>query len=167
VKLFAHPDHPPLAVTAIDASVWRDRHRWHFRFLLNGTAALDLPNPAVPGRADELWRTTCFEAFVGGEGGGYHEYNFSPSGQWAAYAFDGPRAGMRQDDAAVEVWLDRGKEWIAVEAAVAADLPAGAPLGLTAVIEERGGHKSFWALDHAPGAPDFHNASCFRARLPE
>ena len=34
-------------------------------------------------------------------------------------------------------------------------------LGLSAVIEETGGQKSFWALAHGPGKADFHHADCF------
>ena len=165
--MIPHPDHPPLGVTAIAAAVWREGARWHFRYLLEGTSQLVLPAAKHSARADDLWCTTCFEAFVGGEGGAYRELNFSPSGQWAAYAFDAPRAGMREAEAAVEVWLDGGADWIVVEAAVAADFAPGACLNLTAVIEEKGGHKSYWALAHARGAPDFHAASCFLGRLPE
>jgi hypothetical protein len=166
-KLIPHPGHPPFEVGTIAASAWREGDRWHFRYLLDGTSKLILPDPAAPGRADELWRTTCFEAFVGSEGTAYREYNFSPSGQWAAYAFDAPRDGMRDAEAAVEVWLEGGEDWIAVEAAVRADLAPGAALGLTAVIEEEGGRKSYWALAHTDGAPDFHDPSCFLGRLPE
>ena len=39
-------------------------------------------------------------------------------------------------------------------------------MGLSAVIEEEGGVFSYWALAHPPGAPDFHHAACFAARLP-
>jgi hypothetical protein len=47
-------------------------------------------------------------------------------------------------------------------------LPADATwaLNLTAVIEETNGHKSYWALSHAPGKPDFHHADCFALELP-
>ena len=38
-------------------------------------------------------------------------------------------------------------------------------LGLSAVIEAMDGTKSYWALAHAPGPPDFHNRDCFTARL--
>ena len=38
---------------------------------------------------------------------------------------------------------------------------------LTAVIEEEDGTKSYWALAHPDGPPDFHDPSCFLARLPE
>ena len=33
--------------------------------------------------------------------------------------------------------------------------------GLSAVIEEEGGHKSYWALAHAAGEPDFHQPESF------
>ena len=167
MKLIPHPDHPPLSVTGIEAEAWRDGDRWHVRYILDGTRDLVVPGPATPGRADELWRTTCFEAFVDEEGAAYREYNFSPSGQWAAYAFDAPREGMREVDATVELWLDGGEDWIALEAAISADLDPRAPLGLTAVVEEKGGRKSYWALAHPAGPPDFHAPSCFLARLPE
>ncbi len=167
MQLLPHPDHPSLDVTAIDATAWREKDRWHFRFLLDGAAKLILPDPADPGRADNLWKSTCFEAFVGGAGSGYFEFNFSPSGQWGAYAFDGRRQGMRSADAEAEVWLEGGEDWIAVEAAVSTDFARGSPLSLTAVIEEAGGRKSYWALAHPDGPPDFHDPSCFVARLPE
>ena len=166
MKLIPHPDTPPLAVTSIDGQCWHEGGRWHFRFLLDGVARLVLPDPANSGRADELWRTTCFEAFVGGQGTAYREYNFAPSGQWAAYAFDSPRQGMRNADDEVEVWLEGGDDWIAVEVAVSADLAPDSPLNLTAVIEEEGGVKSYWALAHPDWPPDFHNRDCFVAHLP-
>ena len=41
-----------------------------------------------PGRADELWQSTCFELFLRTPSEeNYAEWNFAPSGQWAAYAF--------------------------------------------------------------------------------
>ena len=73
---------------------------------------------------------------------------------------------MRNADHQVDVWLEGGEDWIAVEAAVTADLAPGSRLNLTAVIEEEGGHKSYWALAHASGPPDFHNRDCFIAHLP-
>jgi hypothetical protein len=49
----------------------------------------------------------------------------------------------------------------------AADLPGDRPwrIGLSAVIEERNGAKSFWALAHPPGDPDFHHDDCFALEL--
>lgn len=38
-------------------------------------------------------------------------------------------------------------------------------LGLSAVIEERNGAISYWALAHSPGKPDFHHPDCFALKL--
>ncbi len=62
----------------------------------------------------------------------------------------------------------------ALEIVVAVDcnLPAELDLdrtwmiGLSAVIEELDGRKSYWALAHAPGKPDFHQRTCFVLQLP-
>jgi hypothetical protein len=47
------------------------------------------------------------------------------------------------------------------------DWPASSDwrLGLSAVIEETNGRKSYWALTHPPGQPDFHHSDCFAAEL--
>ena len=49
-----------------------------------------------------------------------------------------------------------------------AELWMGQPwrLGLSAVIEENSGRKSYWALKHPDGPPDFHRADCFTLELP-
>ena len=151
---------------SIDCAVWQDDGRWHFRYLVEGADDLILPDPADPSRADNLWKTTCFEAFVGLGGEAYLEFNFSPSGQWAAYRFDRLRKGMREEAAEIEVWLEGGENWIAVEAAVkSSPLRPGLVLGLAAVIEEKSGTRSYWALAHPGGAPDFHDRTCFTALL--
>ena len=168
LSLIAHSDTPPIAVGSIQVANWRDGDRWRFRYLLDGISRLVLPDPGKPGRADRLWQTTCFEAFVSLGGESYVEFNFSPSGAWAAYRFDSQRDGMSEEPTEIEVWLEGGEEWIAVEAAVKCDALAGrAALSVTAVIEETGDRKSYWALAHPSGSPDFHDRSCFLARLPE
>src|SRR5256885_16422013 len=41
-----------------------------------------------------LWQHTCFEIFISRAGmDAYYEFNFSPSGEWAAYAFHRYRDG--------------------------------------------------------------------------
>ena len=166
MQLVLHPDTAVATVQSIEASVWQADGRWHFRYLVEGAIVVLLPDPAEPGRADGLWRTTCAEAFVGLPRGAYLEFNFSPSGQWAAYRFDGPRRGMRPEPASIDVFLDLGDDWFSIEGAVdCAALEPGLTLGLSAVIEEQGGLKSHWALAHSPGPPDFHDRSCFTALL--
>lgn len=130
------------------------------------------PPPATPERVDGLWRTTCFEAFVrAGAGEGYYEFNFAPSGSWAAYRFDGPRSGM----AALEIPPPRieareaeGRYQLSAVLDPPAGLPHDAPwrLALSAVIEGADGRRSFWALAHPSAQPDFHHPDSFRLSLP-
>jgi len=39
-------------------------------------------------------------------------------------------------------------------------------LALTAILEDDQGVKSYWALKHPPGKPDFHHADGFVLELP-
>ena len=49
---------------------------------------LRLPAPQPARFADELWRHTCCELFIACKNEpAYHECNFAPSNEWAAYAF--------------------------------------------------------------------------------
>ena len=40
-----------------------------------------------------------------------------------------------------------------------------AAIGLSAVIEEEGGVKSYWAISHHGDEPDFHDPACFEGAL--
>jgi hypothetical protein len=166
LKLTPHRATPACGVQSIEVTVWKDAEQWRFRYLVEGARDLVSPDPQEPSRADDLWRKTCFEAFIGSPSGSYTEFNFSPSGQWASYDFDAPRQGMRNSPAECEVWLEGGEEWIAVQAAVVGEFPNHSKLGLSAVIQEANGAKSYWALAHCSGKPDFHDPDCFVARLP-
>jgi hypothetical protein len=121
-----------------------------------------------PNRADELWKTTCFEAFLRPAGKkSYREWNFAPCGQWAAYDFSSTRKGMKNADAAAPyVRMEDNLTWWALGATIAIPTDAQWHLGLSAVIEEKDGTKSYWALAHAGDKPDFHSPDCFVARLP-
>lgn len=165
-RLVPHPAYPSVAVTAIGVDIARDGAALSLRYTVEGDLDRVLwPGPMPSARTDELWKHTCFEAFIQATGqAGYTELNLAPSGRWATYQFDGYRAGMR-DAAAVPrlAWQSP-----ALTASVGlADLNAAAwRLGLTAVIEATDGSKSYWALAHPDGPPDFHNADCFVASLP-
>lgn len=123
---------------------------------------------------DELWRTTCFEAFIARPGGGYYEFNLSPSTAWAAYSFEGYRAGMKAADR-VPPPVIRGRLGAAgygLEAELVLDglpdLPGEGPwrVGLTCILEDGEGGRSYWALAHAPNKPDFHHPDSFALDLP-
>lgn len=59
-----------------------------------------------------------------------------------------------------------GHFWLEAEIDVSPAESRDTKMNLTAVIEEKDGTKSYWALKHPDGPPDFHNPDCFVARLP-
>ena len=164
-QLTRHPDFPS-SVAGVAAEARRSGDVLTLRFVMEGMADVVVPPPAASLRTDELWRRTCFEAFVG-DGAGYFELNFAPSSEWAAYRFDGYREGMRPAELEPRIEVQRGPDAIELRATVSGLPEGGWRVGLTAVVEETGGRLSYWALAHPPGRPDFHNADCFALELPE
>ena len=138
--------------------------RTMLRYSVDGCESLVAPPYAGKGRADDLWRTTCFELFLGGNGPGYLEFNFSPSGKWASYFFGSYREGQIAPDLGVQpdIRTEQGQEIFVLTAFLATSDVAGAlRAGVSAVIEEKGGRLSYWALAHGPDKPDFHDPACF------
>lgn len=169
--LVPHPDRPPNAVAAISVDVVREGDTVVLTFIVEGNEHVALPDWVTSARADDLWKTTCGELFLAApDAAGYVEFNYSPSTQWAAYRFESYRAGRQDLSLSADPHVDRGDDNSAYLVEVdqsLTDLPAGAlQMGLSAVIEETDGTKSFWALAHADGPPDFHNRDCFIATLP-
>ena len=167
-----HPAHPPLAIGGVEARIiGRDASWLRARWRIEGSQSLVVPPFAGKGRADELWQTTCFELFLKPEGGpGYIELNLSPSERWNAYDFEAYRWGMaeRPFPREPECTLRLGSSFAIFDAAIpVAGLPdVDCAMGLSAVIEEQGGVKSYWALAHSDAKPDFHAPACFAAALP-
>jgi hypothetical protein len=170
--LVSHPDHPPASVSQVEARVIGQDANWlRVRWRIEGSKQLVVPAFAGKGRAEGLWQTTCFEVFlkpVGGES--YVEINLSPSERWNAYDFEKYREGMgeRPIPREPECTLRQGSSFAIFDAAIPiAALPKGdCAMGLSAVIEEQGGVKSYWALAHPEGKPDFHAPACFASTLP-
>lgn len=132
--------------------------------------AIRIPAPLPSGPADGLWQHTCCEAFVTEDGDGYREFNFSPSGQWAAYRFTSyrERDAAFVADAAPQISFNLLADGFVLHATLpAALLPSGHALrfGLTAVIEAAAGNKSYWALTHCAPQPDFHLRQSFALTL--
>ncbi|HEY1426265.1 MAG TPA: DOMON-like domain-containing protein [Caulobacteraceae bacterium] len=174
LKLTPHPGFPCAAVRAIEVDVARiSPTRLSVSYRASGRIAeLVLAPPAAPLFTDGLWRTTCFEAFLKPAGGeAYVELNFAPSGEWAAYGFTGYREGIAPLEIATpRIEARRGDH--AFELDVRVDLPGvlspgPCRLALSAVIEESTGAKSYWALAHPDGRPDFHHDAGFVALLPQ
>ena len=127
-----------------------------------------IPESSQASRRDGLWQSTCFELFLRREGeDAYREWNFAPSGDWAAYDFTGYREGMTpaEIDAPPYLRLEDNLTWWTFGATIAVEADAAWEYGLSAVIEEKDGTKSYWALAHPSEKPDFHHPDCFVARL--
>jgi len=167
-RLVAHPDMPPGAIRSVGAEVYLDGDELLLTFTVEGLEHVALPDRATSSRTDGLWKTTCCEMFLAPVGSdAYFEFNYSPSTQWAAYRFESYRAGNRDLPLSVAPHVDRESACLAAVVQTLSDLPPGPfQMSLTAVIEETDGTKSYWALAHAPGPPDFHNRATFIATPP-
>ena len=171
VSLACHPDTPCEDIRAIDVVVRRTRAELQLIFHLDGRLSrIRLPPVGAP----ELWRHTCVELFVGIDGRlAYHEFNFSPSGEWRAFGFHSYRDALRSQSQVRSplVTVNGTKDTIGLNARIAlADLSEVHPfsplrIGLASVIELSDGSFCYWALRHRPGKPDFHHADGFALRL--
>ncbi len=175
VELSPHASPRPETVRAIQALVRRAVNgKLQMTFRLDGDIPrIHVPSLGVPRFAPQLWRHTCFEAFIAVEGQpAYHEFNFAPSGEWAVYAFRGyrdggplahemmrPHIGVRSTGGRLE--LDAR---VRLDRLSARHSRASLRIGLSAVIEASDG-LSYWALRHPAARPDFHDADGFTLLL--
>lgn len=200
-SLTAHPDAQSSAVHGIRTDVSRARDGvLVVRYVLEGDIdRLRVPRPETPRMGDRLWQHTCFEIFIARKGlSPYHELNFSPSGAWAAYAFEAYRTprhppagvspglrnretpGATPEDAPLanasldpHVSVRRGAGQLELEALIRLDRlspmypRAALTLAVSAVLEDEEGARSYWALAHPPGKPDFHHPHAFVVDLDE
>lgn len=177
VELSVHPATPDQAVRGLVAEVnWRP-HPALLSLLYRidaETENLRLPAPRPARRADGLWQHTCFEAFIRASGiQAYYEFNFSTSGEWAAYRFESRRTGMQPTQhlppPRIGVLRGRGMMDVSIDVDLAQleDLASAMELslGLAAVIEHGSGERSYWALRHDSAQPDFHDPATFALKL--
>ena len=174
--LRVHPDTICAAVTHIEVDVARPRAgSLILTYVTTGKIGdLAIPPLADPVRTDELWQHTCFEVFLrSSPSAGYYEFNFAPSTQWAAYRFSNYRTGrcIATEISTPLIAVEAGPERCLLRASLELDQlesrsTSGAGdgiwrVGLSAIIEETSGHRSYWALAHPPGKPDFHHPDSF------
>ncbi|MBI2308361.1 MAG: hypothetical protein HYU78_13745 [Rhodocyclales bacterium] len=177
LSLRCHPATPALGLRTVSVQVAAAADGGlRLAFRLGGDLArLRVPAAGIPARSDELWRHTCGEAFVAAEGDpAYREFNFSPSGAWAAYAFAAYRQPALPPGGPPPAVICRrdGDDLLLDVMLAGAWLPAGSAreLGLTLVAEESGddgaASLSYWALRHTAERPDFHRRDSFAVTLP-
>jgi hypothetical protein len=173
LSLAPHPDTPCPAVREIAVEAVRkdaDRLALSYR-LIGDTRQVRWPEPGPGRRADELWRHTCFEAFVRPQAASaYTEINMAPSGDWAIYGFEDYRAGMKDvEPTAFSFACSRSDEAFDLSGELVLGRPKAIQpwrVAISAVIELIDGSRSYWALAHAPGQPDFHHPDAFTLTLP-
>jgi len=155
------------------ATLRRVNHEMVVDFLLRGdTSTIQWPVPlphSAPG--NELWKHTCFEVFIAdSDDSAYWEYNFSPSRQWAIYAFSGYRqpSGIAvSSNPSVGIPCLGDKTFT-----LQLQFPLEAPLenkslsvGVSAVVENRDGTRQYFALTHCAQKPDFHRRDSFLIKM--
>jgi hypothetical protein len=162
-----HPATSCSALRGITASIAREPESVQVAYVLEGDIdRLRIPPPRPPRIAEHLWQHTCCEIFIARESEpGYRELNLSPSGEWAAYAFAGYRAGARLMNVRPEIRTSHDPKHLQLSAAIAIEDKGKLRIGLSAVIEDDAGQLSYWALRHPPGKPDFHHAVAFAMEL--
>ena len=138
-------------------------------------AQIRVPSAWIPRMGQDLWRHTCCECFIALKNEpAYHEYNFSPSGEWAAYAFLKYREGGPLADSSLrpQITVRKFQDRIELDAAIALERLSDryrenvVVLGLSAVIEDVEGGLSHWALAHPERKPDFHRREAFTLEFP-
>jgi hypothetical protein len=174
IPLLAHPWTTSECVRSLLVDLWiPTAGQLALRYTLRGDMSRIRIAPEVdPGPGRELWKHTCFEAFIQpGSSQGYYEFNFSPTRQWAVYRFSGYREGMTSMVMANPpgIRVTRAADHLELEATFPLPVPADAAapprLALTAVVEEENGRLCYWSGRHAPGKPDFHHPDGFAFEL--
>ena len=169
LTLQPHPDSATSPARTVWAEASRDAGVLALRFVLEGRLDdLLIPPQTAPTRTDNLWKHTCFEAFIRAPGEtAYREFNLSPSTAWAAYDFSAFRERAPDPETAVPpievVTTPRLELATRLDLSV---LKGPWQVALTAVVESRAGALSYWSLSHPPGRPEFHHAAGFVLDLP-
>ena len=165
--LILHPHCRPGRITRAAADIRPTAEGCTARFRFEGDiAAIKIPETEEPTRTDELWKSTCFEIFWQPENGtNYREFNLSPSTRWACYEFDDYRSNMRDAPAEVAIECSRDEASLDLTCNISSELPVPAAIGLSAIGEVEDGALQYWALDFAPGKPDFHSGVCRNIHL--
>jgi hypothetical protein len=173
VKLAAHHDNLPRFHERIETTLTHGRDgSLQLVYVVHGlNLDLRVPTPHAPAPDNALWKTTCCELFLNPAGQpGYREFNFSPSGQWAAYEFSDTRQLAQKpcDCPTPRIDCERSEDLLKLTVT----LPKHAlpnwkneadtlRIAVSAILEAEGGHHAYWALAHPPGKPDFHHHAGF------
>src|SRR5262245_12804533 len=155
----------------IAGTIARKKNLLAVHYFLDGKVEdILFPKPvSKPDRRNELWLATCFEFFLSIPGQPqYWEFNLSPSGEWNAFRMDAyRRVGFREERQIPDLQLEirDAIEGYCVDAVVdiqsIVDSGKQIQAGITAVMQTRHGHETYWALVHPRLQADFHLRESF------
>jgi len=169
LTLLPHPGQSIPLDLAVTASLqWRNGQLALSYRIVGPLATLRLPRPAAAAqRRDGLWQHTCCEIFIAAaDTPAYFELNFSPGGDWAAYAFSSYRQPVQAVCLGAPPSIETQTEAAGFSLHATLDtsfLPLARVwhVGLSCVIEDTDDQRSYWALKHAEERPDFHLRESF------
>ena len=182
VELVAHPTCGELAsVGAVTVRVTATPNVLRLSYDLQSHVTIKIPglHAERASRRDELWLHTCCELFARDpeHPGPYLEFNFSPSGDWASYAFDGALRGMRSvpwpdsveppnvKSTMAQTESDPFRHRLVVDLSIPRSmLGSYSQLFPTVVMETMAG-TSLWAIWHPIDRPHFHHPDNFLRAL--
>ncbi len=147
----------------INVNIVRNGDEFILRYDLKGDLSnLVLPEINSSGLfKDGLWEHCCFELFIKDSGQtSYTEFNFSPTGDYAAYRFNDYRKKNLDfrycTFPQIRTTLEENHLWMDIV------LPSiSGDLALCAVLEDNQGEKHYFALAHKNERPDFHHPASF------
>jgi hypothetical protein len=158
----------------IEGHVSFSESRLELQYVISGDALKNIiwpqhKSPSQP--CDNLWQHTCFECFLANAAAtGYFEFNFSPSGDWAAYRFDKYRSAMTHAEIAaqaIQIQFSHQTTQALMQVNVTTpqswNLHNPLDVAICAVIESDATH--YYALSHTADKPDFHQRDSFVLRL--
>lgn len=169
---FPAPYIPEISITG---QITRRDGMLHLRYSLNGEIGnIFLPfSSAQPERKGELWKNTCFECFLSRrDQPEYWEINISPSGDWNVFHMDAyRRVGFREEMSVQMLKFEAREEREAFILDASFALHAiiseheTLDIGVTAIIQAKGGKETYWALTHLASQADFHLKASFLLAL--
>lgn len=160
-------DHAKSNLELLSASLlFEDFLRLEFQIQTKSPEKLVWPDPIKnPGRKDELWKSTCFELFLGQQNSSsYLEVNASPSGEWNIYRFDSERQGLRPEPGRCQIFTEKSDEIFRIQINIQTDV-IPSEIGATAVLAWKDRQNQYFSLQHSKPQPDFHNRSDWIWRL--
>ena len=148
----------------IEASLSLTSQQLELSFLLQGVGDHYLfERESQAKRADELWRATCFEAFVKNlNSKEYWELNIAPNGSWNLYRFSDYREDMQEESRVLTPKVLFKQERDKVRVSIKVDFmeklfDERVDFNLALILLDMEGKRHFFTLNPKEGVADFHD----------